>query len=144
MKKDFWMKRLLWVLCLVSLLSSAVYADDSKGVTVEQLVRTGQSWDGIALPAYPKKAPEITILRITIPAGTVLPLHKHPVINAGVLLSGELTVTTAEGKTLHLAAGDPIVEVVNKWHYGRNTGKGRAVILVFYAGARDTPITIKK
>ena len=138
------MKRLLLALLLTLLLSSAVQADDTVGVTTEVLAKTGISWDGSPLPAYPDKSPEITLLRITIPAGTSLPLHRHSVINAGVLLSGELTVITEDDKTLLLNAGDPIVEVVNKWHYGKNTGNGPAVILVFYAGAIDMPITIKK
>ena len=73
-----------------------------------------------------------------------MPLHEHPVINAGVLLSGELTVVTEDNKTLHLKAGDAIVEVVNKWHYGKNEGNEPAEILVFYAGTADKPISIKK
>jgi hypothetical protein len=47
-------------------------------------------------------------------------------------------------KTLHLKAGDPIVEVVDKWHYGKNTGTGPATIVISYAGTMDTPTTIKK
>jgi len=109
---------------------------------VQKLVKTTQSWDGETLPAYPQGQPEITILRITIPPGTRLDTHRHPVINAGVLISGELTVVTAEGKTLHLKAGDPIVEVVNTLHYGINQGKVPAEIVVFYAGTIDTPITV--
>ena len=109
---------------------------------VKELVKTTQSWDGKALPAYPHGQPEITILRISIPAGTQLHTHSHPVINAGVLISGQLTVVTADGKTLHLKAGDPIVEVANTLHYGINQGKVPAEIVVFYAGAIDTPITV--
>ena len=109
---------------------------------VKELVKTTQSWDGEFLPAYPKGKPEITILRISIPAGTQLDTHSHPVINAGVLISGQLTVVTIDGKTLHLKAGDPIVEVVNTLHYGINQGKVPAEIIVFYAGAIDTPITV--
>jgi quercetin dioxygenase-like cupin family protein len=84
----------------------------------------------------------VTILRITIPPHTALPEHKHPVINAGVLLSGELTVVSERNETLRLEAGDPIVELVNQWHHGVNEGDEPAVILVFYAGAEDTPITV--
>jgi hypothetical protein len=65
---------------------------------VKELVKTTQSWDGKVLPAYPQGKPEITILRITIPPGTRLDTHTHPVINAGVLMSGQLTVVTADGK----------------------------------------------
>jgi quercetin dioxygenase-like cupin family protein len=138
------MKKLPWILCLALLLSGTVKADDPAGINVSVLVKTSSSWDGTPLPAYPSTKPEITILRITIPAGAFLLPHQHPVINAGVLLSGELTVITSDNKTLHLKAGDPIVEVVGKLHYGKNMGNIPAVILVFYAGALDNPITIKK
>lgn len=63
-------------------------------------------------------------------------------INAGVLISGQLTVVTKDGKTLHLSAGDPIVEVVKTAHYGMNEGKVPAEIVVFYAGTIDAPITV--
>ena len=109
---------------------------------VKTLVKTTQSWNGEFLPAYPQGKPEITILRITIPAGTKLDTHSHPVMNAGVLISGQLTVVTEDGKTLHLKAGDAIVEVVNTLHYGMNEGKVPAEIIVFYAGGVDTPITV--
>ena len=109
---------------------------------VKELVKTSRSWDGKGLPAYPQGQPEITILRITIPAGTSLHMHSHPVINAGLMMSGELTVLTPDGKTLHLKAGDPIVEVVNTLHYGMNQGKVPAEIVVFYAGVINTPITV--
>ena len=109
---------------------------------VVELIKSPQSWDGNLLPAYPEGQPEVTILRIAIPAGTRLDMHSHPVINAGVLISGQLTVYTSKGKTLLLEAGDPIVEVVNTWHYGVNAGDVDAEIIVFYAGIVDEPITI--
>jgi quercetin dioxygenase-like cupin family protein len=107
-------------------------------IAVTELVKTTKSWDGEILPPYPQGQPEITIRRITIPAGARLDTHSHSVINAGVLISGQLTVVTADGKTLHLKAGDPIVEVVNTAHYGINQGKVPAEIVVFYAGTVDT------
>ena len=138
------MKKLFCGICLTLLLSSNVWAQDVNTVTVDVLAKTSSSWDGRNLPDYAKSKPEITILRITIPQGVQLPLHKHPVINAGILLKGELTVVTEDNKTLHLKAGDSIVEVVNKWHYGKNEGNKPAEIIVFYAGILGTPITIKK
>jgi quercetin dioxygenase-like cupin family protein len=111
---------------------------------VRKLVKTTRSWDGKLLPAYPRGQPQITILRISIPAGTRLDIHSHPVINAGVVIRGQLTVVTKDGRTLYLKAGDPIVEVVNTWHYGINQGKIPAEIVVFYAGVVDVPITVVK
>jgi len=126
------------------LLSSYSFAKELNAVQTDVLAKTRLSWDGSHLPDYPKGTPEITILRFKIPPGAQLPLHKHQVINAGVLLSGELTVVTEDNRTLHLKAGESLVEVVNKWHYGRNDGNETAELVVFYAGAPDTPITIKK
>jgi quercetin dioxygenase-like cupin family protein len=136
-------KKIIFGICIVLFLSINVWADDVKEVAVETLAKSSLSWDGEVLPDYPKGKPEITILRIKIPAGAELPIHGHPVINAGVLLSGELTVVTKDKKTLHLKAGDSIVEVVNKTHYGKNEGTETAEIIVFYAGTADKPITVK-
>jgi len=110
-------------------------------VVVHQLVKATQSWDGATLPAYPAGQPEITILDITVPPGVRLADHYHPVINAGVMLSGQLTVVTEDGKTLHLKAGDPIIEVVGTPHYGKNEGSVPARLIVFYAGIQKEPIT---
>jgi len=109
---------------------------------VEELVKTTKSWNGTRLPEYPEGQPEITILQISIPAGTRLETHSHPVINAGVLTKGELTVYTKNDEVLKLKAGDPIVEVVNTLHYGINEGNETAEIIVFYSGIEDMPITV--
>jgi len=111
---------------------------------VYQLAKSKASWNGSPLPAYPQGTPEITILRIVVPAGGSLEKHKHPVINAGVLLKGELMVQTEDGKTLDLKAGEAIVEVVDNWHFGKNEGTEPAEIIVFYAGAEGVPITVYK
>lgn len=136
-------KKITFGFCIVFILSGSLWADDASNVIVETLAKSGSSWDGEVLPAYPEGRPEITILRIKIPAGAELQMHEHPVINAGVLISGELTVVTKDKKTLHLKAGDSIVEVVSKAHYGKNEGTKDAEIIVFYAGIADKPVSIK-
>ena len=138
------MKKFLLAACLLLLLSGNSWALDASTVTVDVLAKTTASWNGATLPSYPTGQPEVTILKISIPPHVRLPLHQHPVINAGVLLQGELTVVTKEGKTLHLEAGDPIVEVVNTWHYGINEGNEPAEIIVFYAGIQGESVTTKE
>ncbi len=138
MKKHF----LILIFCLCLLLLNTC-AGNLKNINVETLAKSSISWDGQTLPDYPKGKPEITILRIKIPAGAKLEMHKHPVINAGLMLSGELTVITEKNETLHLKAGDSIIEVVDKWHYGKNEGSKTAEIIVFYAGIVNQPITVK-
>ncbi|MEG6506077.1 cupin domain-containing protein [Nitratidesulfovibrio sp. 1201_IL3209] len=117
---------------------------DPQAVRTVQLVQSERSWDGAMLPAYPQGQPQVTILRITIPAGARLPLHRHPVINAGVLVRGQLVVVTEDGGELRLAAGDPIVEVVDTPHQGFNPGSEPAEIIVFYAGQAGAPLAVKQ
>jgi quercetin dioxygenase-like cupin family protein len=117
---------------------------EKAAISVKQLAKTTKSWNGATLPAYQKGQPEVTILRISIEPNAKLPIHEHPVINAGVLLKGELTVHTLNGKTLHMKAGDPIVECVDTWHYGANEGTNVAEIIVFYAGITNELVTIKQ
>ena len=60
------------------------------GVKVETLSRSDRSWNGDLLPKLNDVQAEVTVLRITVPAGVTLPRHFHPVINAGVLLQGKV------------------------------------------------------
>ena len=114
--------------------------DASPVVTV--LAKDTRTWNGNLLPAYPQGQPEVTILRMSIPPGFTLKTHEHPVINAFVLISGNLRVVTTDGKTLDLKAGDSFIELVNTWHYGVNIGTVPADIIVFYAGVAGAPITV--
>jgi quercetin dioxygenase-like cupin family protein len=138
------MSNIARIILFISFFIVIACAENMQTIVVEQLTKSTKSWNGEMLPNYPSGQPEITILRIKIPAGAKLDLHKHPVINGGVLLKGELTVITEDNKILHLRAGDSIVEVVNKDHYGKNEGSDTAEIIVFYAGEEGKPITIKQ
>ena len=132
---------LLFLLCILLI---ACKPNTNTKIEVTTLVKSTKSWNGAKLPTYLEGTPEVTILKIVIPPKTKLKLHKHPVINAGVLLKGELTVISEANDTLHLKAGEPIVEIVNAWHYGKNEGNEPAEIIVFYAGVENTPITVLK
>lgn len=124
---------------------STSYAAEEHGKTkVEVLAKSTQSWDGTTLPKYGQGQPEVQVLKIIIPAGARLPMHKHPVINAGYLISGELEVTTETGETKRIKGGDALIEVANKWHFGRNIGDEPAEIIVVYASTKGSPITVLK
>ena len=124
--------------------SHSQFSADGKQVKVEQLLKTSQSWDGTDLPAYPYAEPEITMLKVTIPVGVTLDMHKHLVINAAYMLRGHLKVISATGDELELKAGDTIAEMVNSWHQGMNIGAEPVEIVVFYAGAKGTALTVKQ
>ncbi len=115
-----------------------------KAASTETLLVTDSSWDGSDLPRYPVGSPEVTVLKITVPVGVALATHKHPVPLVAYMLAGELTVSTDKGITRRFRAGDPIVEVVNTWHYGKSTGSEPAVLVAFYMGVNGLPDTVMK
>jgi quercetin dioxygenase-like cupin family protein len=136
-------KNIIIALMAVFLLISFKQIEKAK-TEVTTLAESSKSWNGIDLPNYPTEKPKITVLKITIPPHAKLSVHKHLVINAGVLIKGELTVIDGQNNTLQLKAGDALVELVNTYHYGENKGNTPAEIIVFYAGAEGVPITVVK
>lgn len=111
------------------------------GVAIIRVVETASSWDGAPLPPYPQGVPRVTILRATVPPHTTLAMHTHAVVNAGVILRGELTVIAETGAERTFRAGEGIVELVGTRHYGENRGDGESELVMFYAGAEGMPLS---
>jgi quercetin dioxygenase-like cupin family protein len=133
-----------YIVILLSFLFSCDSSEIPQEIILEKLMESTQSWNGDTLPAYPTGQPKITILKVTIPPKAKLKLHEHLVINAGVLIKGELTVIDEFDERLNLKAGDPIIELVHTFHFGINEGSENAEIIVVYAGDVATPITVIK
>jgi quercetin dioxygenase-like cupin family protein len=129
---------LLWLLEA----SSEAYARDPH-VRVDQLLQATRSWDGSEYTRYVNGQPQITILRISIPPNTALDWHEHPMISAGYVVSGQITLETRgtrERKTLH--AGQALAESVDTVHRGYTTQQP-VELVVFYAGAVGLPLSVK-
>ena len=135
MKKYF---RRLFLFSLIFITFNA-YAATSKTV-----IQTDSHWNGQAIKPLHIDHPQVTMLRIAIPAGEKLSMHKHPILNIGYLTKGELTVHSEKGDKLVLKPGDPIVELVDIWHYGESTGSEDAEIVVVYVGDKDEDLSIVK
>jgi quercetin dioxygenase-like cupin family protein len=125
---------------LLPLANMALAADEKAAVKAETLLATGMSWDGQVYKAYPAGDPELSILKITIPAHTALAWHEHPMPNAAYILSGTLTVEKQNGvkKTVH--AGQALAEMADAIHRGV-TGDTPVTLLAFYAGAKGVGVT---
>ena len=128
------------LLCLTCIALPALCLQAAE-FSMEVLHRGSESWNGVPLPAYPEGPPEITIVKLVVQPGASLPLHLHPVINGGYMLSGELTVRTEDGAETVFRAGEPVLEVVNTWHAGRNTGDTVVEAIVFYVGTPGVELT---
>ncbi len=117
--------------------------DQSASVKVSKLMQSSTSWNGAAL-AYPAGQAEVTALLIEIAPGAETGWHLHPVASFGYILEGELDVSLKDGSVKHLVAGQALAEVVNTLHNGRNVGKGPLKLVVFYAGAAGSTLTVKE
>lgn len=133
----YYIKYLLFTVCFLA--SSGAYAANS-----ETVIQTDSHWNKQAIKPIHIDNPQVTMLRITIPAGEKLAMHKHPILNIGYLTKGELTVRSENGDELVLHPGDPIVELVDIWHYGESTGSEDAEIVVTYVGSKEDSLSIAK
>ncbi len=144
------MNRLLIAFAYLTFLSACANATTKqapvslKPITVTTLAKTDKSWNGSVLPGYKSGQPKVTILRIVIQPGVTLDWHKHPIINAGFVVSGQIRVESEQGDTMEFKQGDTIVELVNQFHHGINHGKVPAELIVFYAGSVGLPLSIAK
>lgn len=105
------------------------------------LLQSSASWDGSPYTAYPDGRPELTLLKLRIPANTTLDWHTHPMPNAAYILSGELTVEAKDsGQIQLLKPGQTLAEMVDRTHRG-TTGDSPVELIVFYAGSPGIPLS---
>ncbi|QYD73694.1 cupin domain-containing protein [Paraburkholderia edwinii] len=112
----------------------------SSGIKVETLLKTTKSWDGTPYKGYPSGSPQLSVLKIEIPAHSVLPWHTHPMPNAGYVVSGEITVEKKDGEKQTVKAGQVLPETVGSVHRGV-TGDSPVTLIVFYAGTEGMPLS---
>jgi len=136
------MGRYLAVCLIVACQSQAHAIEETSSVHATTILKTETSWDGKPL-AYPPGQAEITGMLVEIAVGGETGWHQHPVPSFGLVLEGELEVQLKSGETKLLKAGDPIAEVVDTAHNGRNVGASPVRIVVFYAGAAGSKLSLQ-
>ncbi len=114
---------------------------ENTGIISVKLVETSEAWNGSPLPDYPVSRPVISIYKYIFPPHTVTNPHYHTVINCGVVLSGTLTIVNKDGTSREFHAGEALVETDGEIHHGENRGDEDAVLIMFYAGDIDTPLS---
>ena len=88
---------------------------------------------------------EVVVWMYDIPAGSKLPIHKHPSQRYGYVLQGTLQVTDVQNnRKFEYKPGDFIVEMVDGWHYGANNGRGPVRLLVIDQVEKGQANTILK
>jgi quercetin dioxygenase-like cupin family protein len=137
-------KLLAGVLTLALSACATTQNNKAPSISSTQLIKTTTTWDGKALVYPGNDQAQVTALMIEIPVNGETGWHRHPVPSFAMILEGTLDVMLKDGSVNHLKAGDPLVEVVDTAHNGRNTGDVPVKIMVFYAGTVNSVLTIKE
>ncbi|HEX7897581.1 MAG TPA: cupin domain-containing protein [Planctomycetota bacterium] len=105
-----------------------------KEVSVATTTASGQP---IRLPGGDVR---IVLSTYVIPAGAKLPVHKHLHTRLAYVQEGTIAVTNVDtNQTARYGPGDLVVESVDQWHFGVNTGDVPVRLLVL----DEVPIDVK-
>ncbi|RZL29279.1 MAG: cupin domain-containing protein [Sphingomonas sp.] len=117
-------------------------ADEGGGSSTTVLLKATSSWNDLKYTSYPAGQPELTTVRMTIPANSKLNWHKHLMPNTAYIVSGELTIEERDtGRKATYHAGQSLAESVDNVHRGA-TGKEPVVVIVTYAGVQGQPLSV--
>jgi quercetin dioxygenase-like cupin family protein len=138
------MKSLPFALGLM-LIASPLYADNhaaTSKVVVKPVLSTTVTSSGQPI-VLPQKDAQVVVSTYEIPAGAVLPKHKHPFPRYGYVQAGTVEVTNVDtGKTQTFKTGDFIVEAVDQWHVGTTIGTETVRLLVIDMVEKGQPNTV--
>lgn len=134
-----YIKSVIIIFFALLFISNAVYSAQK-----EVLLKTTSTWDNSEYKKLKIKKPEVTVLKITIGVGEMLPMHKHDLVNIAYVNKGTLTVVTDKNEQITLHEGESLPEIIGKYHYGKNTGNEPIELIVFYIGEKGCPLSVNK
>jgi quercetin dioxygenase-like cupin family protein len=86
------------------------------------LTRTASTITGQPIP-LPVPGYEVVISRTEIPAGGVLPMHRHPWPRYAIVEQGRLRVHYEEARLERVfGPGEAVIEAIGQWHEGAVVG----------------------
>jgi quercetin dioxygenase-like cupin family protein len=100
------------------------------GPVKQEIARTETTMTGQPLKVPPAPV-QLVVTRVDVPAGTLIPCHKHPWSRYVYLEAGAVRVTNYDAnRTSDFAAGQELVEAIDQWHDARVTSPGPARLVV--------------
>lgn len=115
----------------------------NKDVRVKTLLKTSTNSIGQVIEYPHKGKAEVSVLIVEIAPGKQTGWHRHPVPIFAYVLSGQVTVRLANGDKQTFRQGEALAESVNVLHNGVNEGSDPARLLIFVAGEKNVPFTVK-
>ena len=134
-----------WLLVLVSgIVAITTHAQYNSEIKIEKLLQTDTTETGQHINYPDINNEEVNVLKVTIPPGKSTGWHKHLFPVFAYVLKGTLTVQQENGKKIHFKKNASVSESINMYHTGMNEGKQPVVLIVFYMGEKDKPVSVKK
>ena len=137
------MKKIFIIFLLVFGYAS-LFAQYQSGIRVEDLLKTDSTVIGQKINFNTISNSEITISKVIIPPGKSTGWHKHDIHVFAYVLQGTLTVEVEGRETKTYTKEASFAEVVDTYHNGYNAGSEDVVLIAFYLGEKDKPLSKKK
>lgn len=131
--------RLHLLFAALLLFAAPALADDYASVKVNKLLTAGTAANGQKLRYLCTDQPEVTALTVEIAPGGETGWHMHSVPVYAYMLAGTITVEMEDGRSFTFKEGEPIFEVMNLRHNGRNLTQKPLKLVVFYLGEKGKP-----
>lgn len=94
---------------------------------------------------YPKTtSPEIIATILNFSPGEETGWHKHPVPTYTQVINGTLTIDLENGETMEFPSGSGLLDTMNTWHNGRNTGDTNLQVVVIILGEKGKQNLIRR
>lgn len=136
------MKRISFIIILLTCICLTAKSQYNKGVVLETVLKTDTTSIGqkIVYPAFAND--EVSIIKVTLPPGKSTGWHKHFFPVFAYVLKGTLTVEVENKKTLQFPVNSSFSEVINTLHNGVNNGNEDVVLIAFFMGEKDKPLSV--
>jgi quercetin dioxygenase-like cupin family protein len=135
------MKRISFIIVLTCICLTAK-SQYNKGVVLETVLKTDTTSIGQKI-VYPTFASdEVSIVKVTLPPGKSTGWHKHFFPVFAYVMKGTLTVEVENKKTLQFPVNSSFSEVINTLHNGVNKGNEDVVLIAFFMGEKDKPLSV--
>lgn len=138
------MKKISLISILVLVCAFATAQQYQEGVIVEKLLQTSTTVTGQKFEYPMNSSPEVSMYKITLPAGKETGWHKHDVPVFAYVVKGTITVEIEGGKKFTYTPNSTIAEVINTMHNGSNLGKEDVVLIATYIGEKAAPNSVKR
>ena len=138
------MKKIIFFFTILFFLSFSAFSEYDKEVLIEPVLKTDKTSIGQGIDYPDFKDEEVSILKVTIPSGKATGWHKHSFPVFAYVLKGNLTIELEENKTLEFPENSSFAEVIDTFHNGKNNGKEDVILIAFFMGEKDKPLSVKK